>query len=108
MDTNKAYGDFPFVLSANTSKKATVCDRDPTREGKPKVNGPRMSEACLEESCKSGVLPCALNAGPAAPKLQPNARAGPKPANISDLHDARHALDMLDSFALYLARLRKT
>ena len=41
-----------------------------------------------------------------APKLQPKARPGPKPGNMPDLHDARHASDILDSFALDLARLR--
>ena len=34
-----------------------------------------------------------------APKLQPKARPGPKPGNAPDLHDARHASDILDSFA---------
>ena len=34
-----------------------------------------------------------------APKLQPKALPGPKPGNAPDLHDARHASDILDSFA---------
>ena len=41
-----------------------------------------------------------------APKLQPKARPGPKPGNTPDLLDARHASDILDPFALDLARLR--
>ena len=41
-----------------------------------------------------------------APKLLPKAQPGPKPGNVLDLRDSRHAAGIHMLFALDLARLR--